>query len=92
MFWVISVYFNVRNILPKFGTSPRYNLYKHSQLPKSLVSLKSGRWAKPRKDHVIKFNPAHNLMTFLDSSPGKEQQDIVFSGVFPGDVAAGVSS
>ena len=27
MFWVISVYFNVRNILPKSGTFPRDTLY-----------------------------------------------------------------
>ena len=27
MFWVISVYFNIRNILPKSGTFPRDTLY-----------------------------------------------------------------
>ena len=27
MFWVISVYFNVRNILPQSGTFPRDTLY-----------------------------------------------------------------
>jgi hypothetical protein len=34
-------------------------LCKHSRL----ASLKSRRWAKHRRDHVTKFNPAHNLTT-----------------------------
>jgi hypothetical protein len=59
VFWVISVYYNIRNTLPKSGTfllgHPVYDDDPKSALP-TLSKFRHAALKKPNSAHILKFS------------------------------------